>query len=255
MWKRLGFGDTTVTNEPTIDYNKTSSSFPSTPTPHRSTRNQKSRLSDDLSTPYRDQPEYDSDEDEELNRYRFDYTRSLDFGNYDLDDDLRRDTEMIREWTRESSLRNKYSYLERKKHEDTHYSLPRRFPGKYQISSKHDVEESKNSKVDLVQQNQIDCEINKLKQELQQEQQTEDDLMPGGSLIPHIANLTTNVQGQTDYLFHLKQHIELSDENNVNNRNDDYQTLKQEYLKELAKMEKLYTCYYNLLEKYVNKKV
>lgn len=254
MWKRLGFGDATITNEPTIDYNKTSSSFPRTPRRKSSlsTRDQASRLLDDLSTPYQHQDEWDSDDDEEYNRYRFDYTRTLDFNAYDLDEDLQRDTEMIGEWTKESSLKNRYLNVKKDKFDDTHYSLPLRFPGKYQTSSRS-LDEPRDRKVDPVRESQVDLEIKKLKKELQQEQQAEGDLMPGASLIPQITELTNTVQDQTKYLSHLKQYSELAD-NEKTSTEVKYETLKQEYLKELVKMEKLYTCYYNLLEKYVNQK-
>lgn len=244
MWRRLGFGDATITNEPTIDYNKTSSSFTRTPSKRRtSSQAQDSRLLDDLSsTPNRHRDQWDSDDEEEFNRYRFDYTRNLNFDTFDLDDDLRRDTEMIRKWTRESSLRNKS--LRTDAIDDTHYSLPQRFPGKYQTNDV--VNELK----DAVSGSQIDREIQKLKKELQ-DQQDEEDLMPGASIVPHLTELTITVQNQTEYLTRLKQHVELLDEQDTTEAK--YQTLKEEYLKELVKMEKLYTCYYNLLEKYLEK--
>ncbi|CAD1810333.1 hypothetical protein FOB58_002356 [Candida parapsilosis] len=258
MWKRLGFGDATITNEPTIDYNRTSSTFSNTPRkPMSSSRNRASRLLDDLSTPQRYRKDHDSEDDDddydddEYNRYRFDYTRNLDFNAYDLDDDLRRDTELIGEWTRENSLRNKYSDVKNDKLDDTHYSLPLKFPGKYQTVSREGAVESKDKKIDS--ENRIDREINKLKREIQQEQQSKEDLMPGVSLVPQITELTTTVQNQMNYLSSLKHYAELTEEED-SNIEIKYQSLKQDFLQELVKMEKLYTCYYNLLEKYVDLK-
>ena len=135
--------------------------------------------------------------------------------------------------------------------DDTHYSLPLKFPGKYQTVSREGAVELKDKKIDS--ENRIDREINKLKREIQQEQQSKEDLMPGVSLVPQITELTTTVQNQMNYLSLLKHYAELTEEED-SNIEIKYQSLKQDFLQELVKMEKLYTCYYNLLEKYVDLK-
>ncbi|KAI5966631.1 hypothetical protein KGF57_000595 [Candida theae] len=253
MWKRLGFGDATITNEPTIDYDKTSSSFPHTPTTRRTAscgrQNSESRLSDDLSTPTGLRDTWDNDDDDydqEFSRYRFDYTRNLDYDTYGLDGDLQRDADMIREWTKESNSRSRL--LQTDGFDDTHFSLPSRFPGKYQVADH--VYSSRNDEHRLDQESQVDCEIKKLKKELQKDQQSEEDLMPGPSIVPRVTEVTTVVQNQSKYLSQLKQLAELADEQDTDTATK-YQALKHEYLHELKKVESLYTCYYNLLEKYL----
>ncbi|RCK56468.1 hypothetical protein Cantr_04970 [Candida viswanathii] len=219
MWKYL-FGldndDSKLINQPTIDYNVTSTR----------TARRNNNINNPRATNYRTYGTV------------IDYT-SEDEDDDELDQDIRYNTNMIHEWTVNNN-------------NPPTTTLPQGYPGKFPRRPQSAPTTTIKSERDVARNYKIERKIESLQREIGAEIQSD----RNANMVQNINSLHSRILQQTSVLNNLNDLVEiyLDNEEMLSGEDEKYKALKKEYLAELNRVLILQEAYFLLFNRYMELK-
>ncbi|RCK60469.1 hypothetical protein Cantr_08678 [Candida viswanathii] len=225
MWKYL-FGldddDSKLVNQPTIDYNVTST--------RTARRNNNNNTNNPRATNHRTYGTV------------IDYT-SEDEDDDELDLDIRYNTNMIHEWTINNNNNNNNPPTN---------TLPQEYPGKFPRRPQSAPTTTVKGERDLARNYKIERKIESLQREIDAEIQSD----RNSNMVQNINSLHSRILQQTSILNNLSDLVEmyLDNEEMLSGEDEKYKALKKEYLAELNRVLILQEAYFLLFNRYMELK-